>query len=132
MNKINAKIKPNVYKVVFLRMAFMAKTDEDVDIRSLPQRKITDVEKQFIFLETQRLRLRRESAVLILDKGVFLFLTSLAIGMFAVVNKIIHSNTLNLIVIIGLAALIISVMPYQSAIKKEEAKIEKMINNLLR
>lgn len=110
----------------------MGKTDEGVDIRSLPQRKLTDVEKQFIFLETQRLKIRRESAVLILDKGVFLFLTSLAIGMFAVVNKVISPDSLNLVVIIGLAALIISVMPYQSAVKKEEAKLEEMINDLLR
>lgn len=110
----------------------MGKKEEDIDIRSLPKRKLTDVEKQFIFLETQRLNLRRESAVLILDKGVFLFLTSLAIGMFAVVNRIISSDTLNLVVIIGLAALIISVMPYQSAVKKEEMKIEKMLNDLLR
>lgn len=104
----------------------------EIDIRSIPKRKLTDVEKQFIFLETQRLNLRREAATLILDKGIFLFLTALALGMFAVVNRIISAETLNLIVFIGLAALIVSILPYQSAIKKEEEKIEKMLNDLLR
>ena len=110
----------------------MFKKEESVDIRSLPQRKMTDVEKQFIFLETQRLNLKRESARLVLDKGIFLFLTSLAIGMFAVINKILSDHVLNWIVIIGLASLVVSILPYQSAVKNEEQKIESIINNILR
>ena len=110
----------------------MGKKEESIDIRSLPLRNLTDLEKQFIFLETQRLNLKRESARLILDKGIFLFLTSLAIGMFAVINRVISSETLNLVVIMGLASLVISVLPYQSAAKKEEQKIESMINNILK
>ena len=117
----------------FLQKALgMDKKEESIDLRSLPQRKMTDVEKQFIFLETQRLSLKRESARLVLDKGIFLFLTALAIGMFAVINKIITAETLNLVIIIGLASLVISVLPYQSAAKKEEEKIESIINSILK
>ena len=110
----------------------MGKKEEDMDIRSLPKRKLTDVEKQFIFLETQKLNLKREGAVLILDKGVFLFLTSLALGVFALSNNAISTNTLNMLVVAGLVTLIVSILPYQSAVKKEEKKIENMINDLLR
>ena len=126
-------IKNQMFIKKFLQKALgMNKKEESIDLRSLPQRKMTDVEKQFIFLETQRLSLKRESTRLILDKGIFLFLTALAIGMFAVINKIITEETLNLVVIIGLASLVISVLPYQSAAKKEEEKIESIINDLLK
>lgn len=109
----------------------MEKKEESIDIRSLPQRKLSDIEKQFIFLETQKLNLRRESTRLILDKGVFLFLTAIAIAMLGVANGIISSQTLNFIVIMGLATLIISILPYQLSVRKEEEKIKKMIDDLI-
>ena len=112
-------------------MKKISEENGETEIRNLPNRRLTEVEKEYIFLETERLKLRREGSLLILNKGVFLFLTALAVGMYAVTNRLITSKILNILIIVGLTVLIVSILPYQASVSKEEKRIEKMIDDLM-
>jgi len=109
----------------------MDKKEDIIDISRVAKRKLSDVEKQYISLQIEKLRISREKSILILNKGVFLFFTFLAFGIFAGFNNLISTQTLNILVIMGSLALVVSIMPYQTAAKKEEKKIDKMLNDLI-
>jgi len=92
------------------------------DFRGIPKRKLTESEKQIITLKIEKVRLQREKSLLILNKGIMLFFAFLSVAVIGVVNKIITT---------GILALIIGILPYGFASKKEEKELEKIIDELI-
>jgi len=82
------------------------------DFRGIPKRKLTESEKQIITLKIEKVRLQREKSLLILNKGIMLFFAFLSVAVIGVVNKIITTVQLNILIIIGILALIIGILPY--------------------
>lgn len=101
------------------------------DFRSVPKRKLSEAEKQIIMLKIEKVKLQREKSLLILNKSVMLFFAFLAVAIIGLVNKIITTMQLNILIVIGIVALIIGVLPYGITARKEEKELEKTIDELI-
>lgn len=104
--------------------------EESEDFRNIPKRKISEAEKQIIMLKIEKVKMQRERSLVILNKSVMLFFALLAVAVVGLINKIITIVQLNILVIIGISALLIGVMPYSIASRKEEKDLEKTIDEL--
>ena len=99
--------------------------DDQKDFRAIPKRKISEAEKQIIMLKIERVRLEREKSTLILNKAVMLFFAFLAVAVVGLLHRIITPSQLNTLIILGIAALIIGVVPFSISMSKQEKEIEK-------
>jgi len=105
--------------------------EESQDFRYVPKRKLSEAEKQIIMLKIEKVKLQRERSLLILNKGVMLFFAFLAVAIIGLVNNIITTFQLNIMIAIGVLALVIGVLPYGIASRKEEKILEKTIDELI-
>lgn len=103
---------------------------ETEELRAIPKRKISEAEKQIIMLKIERVRLEREKSMMILNKAVMLFFAFLVVAVVGLLNKIITPQQLNILVLLGVGALIIGVIPYSLSIRKEEKDIEATLKEL--
>ena len=102
----------------------------NTDFRSVPKRKLSESEKQIIMLKIEKVRLQREKSMLILNKGIMLFFAFLAIAVVGLINKIITNFQLDALVAFGITALVVAILPYSSASRKEEKELEDTIEEL--
>ena len=100
------------------------------DLRTIPKRKISEAEKQIIMLKIERVRLEREKSMMILNKAVMLFFAFLVVAVVGLLNNIVTPTQLNILVMVGVSALIIGVIPYSISIRKEEKDIEATLKEL--
>lgn len=100
------------------------------DLRTIPKRKISEAEKQIIMLKIERVRLEREKSMMILNKAVMLFFAFLVVAVVGLINNIVTPTQLNILVMVGVSALIIGVIPYSISIRKEERDIEQTLKEL--
>lgn len=105
--------------------------DDKGDFRSIPKRKLSEAEKQIIALKIEKVRLEREKSMMILNKAVMLFFAFIAVAVIGLFNGIITSQQLNILVLFGIAALIIGVIPYTLSIRKEEKSIDETLEDLV-
>ncbi|MEK6946660.1 MAG: hypothetical protein AABX32_03550 [Nanoarchaeota archaeon] len=105
--------------------------DTQQDFRYIPKRKLSEAEKQIIMLRIEKLKLHREKSLLILNKGIILFFVFLAVAVVGLVNKMVTVMQLNILVLTGFLALIVGVLPYSFATRKEEKELEKTIDELI-
>ena len=105
--------------------------DERQELRYIPKMKLSEAEKQIIMLKIEKSKMRRESSILILNKGLILFFAFLSVAVIGVINKVIPLRQLNILVIIGELALIISILSYGITARKEEKELEKTIDELI-
>ena len=101
------------------------------DLRFIPKRKLTEAEKQIIMLKIEKVKLQREKSLLILNKSVMLFFAFLAVAVIGIINNKITSFQLNFLIVLGLVALVIGVLPYGLGTRKEEKELEKTIDELI-
>ena len=104
--------------------------EEESPFKTAAQRKLTDAEKQYIMLSIEKSKLNRERAMLILDKGILLFMAFIVLGVIGFLNNLINQLTLNILVVAGLCVLLLSVVPYTSIARKSERDIDKILRDL--
>ena len=107
------------------------KNEVNLDFRNIPKRKLSEAEKQIIFLKIEKVRLQRERSAMILNKGVMLFFGFLGVAVIGLVNGIISPFQVNMLIIGGVLALIVGVLPYSLASRKEEKALEETIDELI-
>ena len=100
------------------------------DFRYVPKRKLSEAEKQIIMLKIEKVKLQREKSLLILNKATMLFFAFVAVGIVGIVNKIISTLQLNILIVSGVLAMVIGILPYSTAAKKEEKDLEQTIEEL--
>jgi uncharacterized oligopeptide transporter (OPT) family protein len=101
------------------------------DFRNIPKRKLSEAEKQIIMLKIEKVKLQREKSALILNKSVMMFFGFLGVAVVGLLNKLISTTQLNVLIILGILALVIGIMPYSFTAHKEEQDLEKTINELI-
>ena len=104
---------------------------EKGDLRSIPKRKITEVEKQILALKIEKMKLEREKTLLILGGGVILFIGFIVIALIGLSNDLISKSQLNLMIIIGIIALIVGLSPYVKFVFREEKALKKTLEELI-
>ena len=104
---------------------------EEKDLRLTPKRKLSEAEKQIINLKIERMKLEREKAILILGGGVTLFIAFITISIIGLLNDVISRNQLNLLVLVGIFALIVGIFPYMRFVINEQKSLEKTLEELI-
>jgi hypothetical protein len=109
----------------------MHKKEEESIFQRLPQRHLSEAEKQYITLLIEKSKLNRERAKLILDKGLVLFFAFLLFAILAYQNQLVSKLLFNMLVVGAVCVLLLSVTPYLKISKKEEEKLDRVLKELL-
>lgn len=96
----------------------------------LPQKHLSESEKQYISLVIEKSKLHRERAMLVLDKGLLLFFAFLAFSVIAREQDLITDLIFKITVISSICVLLLSITPYINISKKEEEKLDKILEDL--
>ncbi len=89
--------------------------------------KLTDDEREIMYLEIEKSRINREKSKLVLNKSLLLYFTFMVVGVLGFVFDYIDSTLLNIIIIVGIFILLVGALPYLIVISKEEKKIDNFI-----
>ena len=93
---------------------------------------LTTLEKEIIEVEVEKSRLNREKAMLVLNKSLFIYFCFLFVAVIGFINAYVSKTLLNVLIIVGLLVLIMGTIPYVQTMKKEEKKLNTIINELRR
>lgn len=104
----------------------------DTNLKEIPKRRISEVEKKIIEIKIEKLRLNRERAVLILNKGVAVYFAFIIMAILGFINGLIDTLWLNILVLGGLVILIVAVLPYAKAMQREEQEMNNMLHELIK
>ncbi len=99
----------------------------------MPKQKKKDEEPYFsdmINLEIQKAKLNVEKSTLIFNKGILLYFSFLFVGVLGFIQGYINQFSLNIIIIMGMVALIIGAIPYLLTTKREERKFNDLLDLL--
>ena len=108
------------------------KKDSIVDIfKSTPKRRITEIEKQIIFILIEKSKIQRERSLSILNKGFMIFAIFIIIGYLSRLYNVLSQFYINIIFIVGLVTLIFSIITYYKVISKEEKILDSILDNFL-
>jgi len=89
--------------------------------------KLTDNEREIMYLEIEKSRINREKSRLVLNKSLVLYFTFMVVGVAGFVFDYIDSTLLNTLIIVGIFVLVLGTLPYLIIISKEEKKIDGFI-----
>jgi hypothetical protein len=98
----------------------------------LPQRKLTDLEKQVVFILIEKSKLQRENSMAIVNKGFLLFVGFVIVAYLTSVFDFIPQLYVHLLFIFGVIMLVVSMYTYQSTVAKEEKTLNNLLNSFLR
>ena len=91
---------------------------------------ISPNEREIIYLEIEKLRIKREKAMLVLNKSLMLYFCFLLVGVVGFVFKYISSFLLNVLIILSIFVLVAGATPYLFTIHQEEKVINKRLREL--
>lgn len=92
--------------------------------------KLTDTEKEIIYLEIEKSKINREKSRLVLDKSLVLYIAFMLVGIVGFAFDYIDSTLLNVLVILAILVLILGTTPYLIITHKEEKKINDILKRL--
>lgn len=114
----------------------LASTSESEDLirrfKNLPKRKLSDIEKQMIFIMIEKSKLQREATHEILDKGILVFLTFLVLAYLFKTASLVPDLYISILFMLGITVLIVAVISYQSTISKENKILQELLDNFLK
>jgi len=92
----------------------------------------SDIEREIVEIEVEKSRLNREKAMIVLNKSLFIYFCFLFVGIIGFINSYLSKLLLNIIILIGLVVLMIGTIPYVQTMKKEEKKLNTIVEDLKR
>ena len=101
-------------------------------VRNAPKRKLHDVEKQLLLIFIEKSKVGRERALSLLSKGFLLFLVMAVIAYFGRDKSILGLTYTNFLLVIGVVILVLAVIGYELAIKKENEILDRLLESYLR
>ncbi len=99
-------------------------------LRNIPKRRLSDMEKEVILLRTELSKVRRDKADMILDKGVMMYFGFLIIAVIGLLNGYVNTQSLEIIIILGILAILLPVWIYTDTMAKEEKELGDLIEDL--
>lgn len=97
----------------------------------LPNRHLSEVERQFISLKLEQAKLQREKARLVLEKGIFVYLIAFVFALVGKMQGMLDGWLVNVVVIAGIIILLVSIIPYIRTTNKEQASIEEILEKII-
>ena len=111
----------------------MAKSDTDILklIEKLPKRKLSEMEKQVVFIVLERSKLHRERARSSYDKAFLFFGLFVVLAFLSNLNNVMNVKILNILFVFGIIIVVLISWTYQTDLKKEDDMLEKMLEDFL-
>ena len=94
--------------------------------------KLTDIDKEIIYLQVEKSKLNREKAMIVLNKSLMLYFGFMAVAVLGFAFNYFGAKILNMLVIVSIIILMIGSLPYLIISHQEEKKIDEMIAQLLK
>ena len=101
-----------------------------LNLKKVPKRKLSDVEKTAILLRMELSKIRREKADTILNKGVILYFGFLTIALVGLFKGLFNSESLMATIILGFLVITFAAWDYAVTISREEDELEKELKDL--
>lgn len=92
--------------------------------------KLTEIEKEIIYLEIEKSKLNREKSKIVLNKSLLLYFIFTVVGVIGFVFNYIDSFLLNFVIIAGIVVLLLGTVPYLIITRREEKKINDFLIRL--
>ena len=99
-------------------------------LHNIPKRRLSDMEKEVILLRTELSKVRRDKADMLLNKGVMLYFGFIIIAVVGLLSKYVTLTGLEIIIVLGVFAILLPVWIYTDVMTKEERELEDMIDDL--
>ncbi|OIO65818.1 hypothetical protein AUJ68_02040 [Candidatus Woesearchaeota archaeon CG1_02_57_44] len=96
--------------------------------KSAPVKKI--LSDKIIDLKIEHLRLIRERAILVLNKGIIIYFAFLIGAIIGRTNQVITLELFNMLVVLGVVILIVAIIPYAKTMAREEDEIARLMEQL--
>ena len=100
--------------------------------RLLPKRRLSEVEKQMIFVLIEKAKIQRERSMAILNKGVLAFLAFLIIAYLSRANNLIPQIYINILFLFSVVVLAAAAGTYLSTLSKEEKILDNLLESYLK
>jgi hypothetical protein len=91
---------------------------------------VSSGQKAIIDLQIEKSKLNREKSMLVLNKALVLYFGFLLISILGFINGYIDRFLFNILILMGLAVLIIGIVPYFKTMSTEEKNINDMITKI--
>ena len=101
-------------------------------LRTTPNRKLSEIEKQMIFILIEKSKINRERSMMIINKGFLIFFGFVIIAVLSKQNELIPQLYINFLFILGITVLIVAAVLYQNVITEEEKNLNKLLDSFLR
>ncbi len=98
----------------------------------LPKRRLSDVEKQLIFVLIEKNKLQRERSMAILNKGFMAFMIFIVIAYLSRTSNIIPELYVNILFIFSIVVLVVVVITYQTTMSKEEKVLDNLLDSFIK
>lgn len=100
--------------------------------RTIPNRKLSEIEKQMIFILMEKSKIKRERSMIILNKGFLIFFGFIIIASISQIDDFVPKIYINILFLFGIIVLIVSAALYHTAISEEEKALDGMLNSFLK
>ncbi len=112
----------------------MNKEKEDVieKFRKLPKRKLSEIEKQLIFILIEKSKIQRERSLSILNKGFIMFLAFIVLGYLSKFYNFVSDFYVRVLFVFGVIVIIVTMYFYEKSISKEENTLDAVLDNFLK
>ena len=108
------------------------KEDFIEEFRIAPKRKLSEIEKQMIFVLIEKSKIKRERSMAILNKGFLIFSAFVVIAYLSRINDFIPQYYMNILFLLGILVLIITTALYQSDVSEEEKNLDAILDGFLK
>ena len=108
------------------------KEDIVAKLEILPKRKLSDIEKQLIFILVERSKVKREKSILIINQIFLVFIAFVVLTYLSKEQEFIDQLYVNILLVLGIVLLILSIVSYQGVINKEEKTLVNLFNLFLK
>ena len=123
----------NIMMLMFKKENKELKKENLIDrFRTLPNRKLSDIEKQMIFILVEKSKIKRERSMIILNKGFLIFFAFIIIAALVKLNDVIPQIYISLLFLFGIVVLTVAVMLYHGVISEEEKNLDELLDSFLK
>ena len=101
-------------------------------IRSLPNKKLSEIEKQTIFILLEKSKIKREHSNAILNNGFLIFFAFIIVAIFGKIYNLTHQLYINILFIFGMIVLVVSAIIYHKDIAEENKTLDMLLDSFLK
>jgi Flp pilus assembly protein TadB len=100
-------------------------------IERLPKRRLSEIEKQVVFIVLERSKLHRDRARSNYDKAFLFFGLFVVLAFLSNLNNVMNVKLLNILFVFGIMVVVLISWIYQTDLKKEDDMLEQMLEDFL-